>query len=314
MNSIHAHDDEKAPDPTLEQLSANVYAYVQLDGSWGLNNSGFIVGENGITVIDTCFTEKRTKAFIESIIKVSNLPIRTLVNTHQHGDHTNGNYQLANATIIGHELCRKEMLEINVPTVNPNPMYSGVEWGNLTLSPPFVTFENNLTLYSDNTKIELHYMGPAHTTNDVIVCIPEQSILFSGDLLFNGGTPFVMMGSVAGSLRALTQLKSFPAEIIVPGHGRICNSKIIEDMEEYLRFIQHTAKDGFSSGLSPLETALSTDLGPFSEWHDKERIVGNLHRAYSELKGEELGSKIDIESAVSDMLTYNGGKTVRCIA
>ena len=64
MNSIHAHDDEKAPDPTLEQLSANVYAYVQLDGSWGLNNSGFIVGENGITVIDTCFTEKRTKAFI----------------------------------------------------------------------------------------------------------------------------------------------------------------------------------------------------------------------------------------------------------
>ena len=85
-------------------------------------------------------------------------------------------------------------------------------------------------------------------------------------------------------------------------------------MENYLKFIQHIAKDGFSKGLSPLETALSTDLDTFSEWHDKERIGGNLHRAYSELKGEELGSKIDIKSAVSDMLTYNGGKTVRCIA
>ena len=314
MTNIHSHDDQKAPDPTLEQLSSNVYAYVQLDGSWGLNNTGFIVGKTGITVIDTCFTEKRTKAFIESITKVSNLPIRTLVNTHQHGDHTNGNYQLANATIIGHELCRKEMLEINVPTVNPNPMYSGVEWGDLTLSPPFVTFEKDLTLYSDNTKIELHYMGPAHTTNDVIAWIPEQSILFSGDLLFNGGTPFVMMGSVEGSLRSLTQLKKFPSQTIVPGHGRICDSQVIQDMENYLKFIQHIAKDGFSKGLSPLETALSTDLDTFSEWHDKERIVGNLHRAYSELKGEELGSKIDIKSAVSDMLTYNGGKTVRCIA
>ena len=314
MTNIHSHNEQKAPIPTLEQVSSNVYAYIQLDGSWGLNNTGFIVGENGITVIDTCFTEKRTKAFIKAITKVSKLPIRTLVNTHQHGDHTNGNYQLPHATIIGHELCRKEMLDINVPTVNPNPMYSGVEWGNLILSPPFVTFEKELTLYSDYTKIELHYMGPAHTTNDVIVWMPEQCILFSGDLLFNGGTPFVMMGSVEGSLRALRELKNFPSRTIVPGHGSICDSRIIEDMEKYLQFIQKTAKSGFSKGLSPLETALSTDLGEFSEWHDKERIVGNLHRAYSELRGEALGSKIDIKSAVSDMLTYNGGNTVRCIA
>jgi len=314
MNHDHVSEITEAPEPLLQEISPGIYAYVQLDGSWGLNNSGFIVGNSGITVIDTCFTEKRTRAFLETIHQVSTLPIKTLINTHQHGDHTNGNYQLPLATIIGHELCRREMLEINVPTVNPNPMYSGVEWGNLHLAPPFVTFSDTLTVYADDMSIELHYVGPAHTTNDIIAWIPERKILFAGDLLFNGGTPFVMMGSVSGSIDALERLRDFPATRIIPGHGEICTLDLINDMVSYLRFIQDAAKEGHSKGLTPLETALATDLGQFSQLHDKERIVGNLHRAFSEIEGNPPGTKIDLKAAVSDMLIYNGGKTVRCIA
>ena len=78
-------------------------------------------------------------------------------------------------------------------------------WGDLELAPPFITFQDRLDLFVDDLKLELHYMGPAHTTNDVVVWLPERRLLFTGDLVFNGGTPFVAMGSIAGSLDALEQ-------------------------------------------------------------------------------------------------------------
>ena len=96
----HDHEHPDIPPPTLEEVSDGVYAYVQLDGSWGLNNSGFLVGRDGVTVIDTCFTERRTRALIDTIESVTPRPLRTLVNTHHHGDHTHGNYLMPAATII----------------------------------------------------------------------------------------------------------------------------------------------------------------------------------------------------------------------
>ena len=85
------------------------------------------------------------------------------------------------------------------------------------MAPPFVTFQQRLDLYVDDLKLELHYMGPAHTTNDVVVWFPERRLLFTGDLAFNGGTPFVAMGSISGSLVALERLRQFGAEDYCPG-------------------------------------------------------------------------------------------------
>ena len=100
----HSHDDEHAPDPILREVSDGVFAYVQLDGSWGLNNTGFLVGADGVVVIDTCFTERRSRAFLDAVRGVTDRPLRTLINTHHHGDHTHGNYLLPEATIIAHDL------------------------------------------------------------------------------------------------------------------------------------------------------------------------------------------------------------------
>ena len=97
------HEHADLPPPTIEEVAAGVYAYLQLDGSWGLNNCGFLVGADAVTVIDTCFTERRTRAFIDAIATVTPLPLRTLINTHHHGDHTHGNYLVPTATVIGHE-------------------------------------------------------------------------------------------------------------------------------------------------------------------------------------------------------------------
>jgi len=71
---------------------------------------------------------------------------------------------------------------------------------------------------------------------------------------------------------------------------------------------------GHDAGLSPLDTARELDLGQYADLLDSERIVGNLHRAYAELDGEPLGARIDVAAALTDMVTYNGGRPLSCLA
>ena len=300
------------PEPAIQEVSERVFAYVQLDGSWGPDNAGFIVGDDSALVVDTCFTERWTRAYIEAIKRVTSLPLRTLLNTHHHGDHTHGNYLFPEATIVGHELCRAAILETGLTTVR-NPLFQEVDWGELQPRPPSVTFETRLVLHVGDLRIEAIFVGPAHTTNDIVVWIPERGVLFSGDLVFHGGTPFVAMGSVAGSLRALEALRELGAETIVPGHGPVCGPEVIDGQVAYLRFIEKLARQSFDAGVSPLEAARGADLGSFAAWHDRERIVGNLHRAYSEIRGEPLGTQLDFAVIAAEMIEYNGGP-VRCLA
>ena len=300
------------PPPAVEEVSPGVYAYIQLDGSWGLNNTGFITGRDAVSVVDTCFTEARTRAFLRAIAGITELPIRTLVNTHHHGDHTHGNYLFPGASIVGHELCRQTVIDTGIHGLHP--LFPNVAWGNLELAPPFITFKERLDLFVDDLKLELRYMGPTHTTNDVVVWLPDRQLLFSGDLVFNGGTPFVAMGSISGSLAALDQMRELAAETIVPGHGPVCGPEIMDDIEAYLRFVRDTAKAAFDAGLTPLEAARQTDLGRFAHWHDSERIAGNLHRAYSELRGELPGTVLELGPIADDMVALNGGEPVRCLA
>jgi cyclase len=140
-------------------------------------------------------------------------------------------------------------------------------------------------------------------------------VLFAGDLLFRGGTPFLLMGSVAGAIDVLeTVVKPLGAETIVPGHGGISGPELIDDVLGYLRFVLDTARAGKAAGLTPLQAAREVDLGGYAALLDSERIVGNLHRAYAELDGTPRGGQIDVLSALSEMVAYNGGKPLTCYA
>ena len=313
MSTSHHENDPAVAPPFLQEVSDGIYAYIQPDGSWFLNNTGFLVGREGVVSVDTTSTERRTRAYLDAIAGVTDRPVRTLINTHHHGDHTHGNCLLPLATILGHSRCREEILSAALPP--PAAAFGPVQWGDLQPSPPFVTFEDRLTVWVDDLRVELLYIGgAAHTTNDVVVWIPERSLLFTGDLVFNGGTPFVAMGSVAGSLAALEKVKTFGADTLVPGHGPVCTPAVLDDLAAYFRFVQETARAGKAAGLSPLEAARQVDLGQFRELTDSERIVGNLHRAYAELDGAESGAPIDIAAAIRDMVIYNGGRPLRCLA
>ena len=263
--------------------------------------------------VDACSTERRTRAYLDAIASVTGQPVRTLINTHHHGDHTFGNCLFAGATIVAHERCRQEMLDFGLP--GPAPFWTEIDWGGIELAPPFLTYESRIRVYVDDLACEVRHVGaPAHTTNDSIVWVPDRALLFSGDLLFRGGTPFLLMGSVAGAIGVLEELKQLPATTIVPGHGGVAGPELIDEVLGYLRFVMDAAVAARAAGLSPLDAARELDLGPYADLLDPERIVGNLHRACAELGGAAPGARIDVVAALADMVTYNGGQPLTCYA
>jgi cyclase len=292
--------------PRTVEVADGVYAYVQPDGTWWINNTGFVVGPQGVFSIDACSTERRTRAYLAAIRAVTPDPVRTLVNTHHHGDHTFGNALFPTATIVAHERPAREL-----------PFWDNPDWGRLPLEPPFLTFADEIALHAGDTRVTVKHVGtPAHTTNDVLAWFPRQSVLFCGDLVFNGGTPFLLMGSVAGCVEALQEVVlPLGARTVVPGHGPVFEGPgPIEATLDYLDFVLELAVEGRAAGLTPLEAARDADLGRFAGWPDAERLVGNLHRAYAELAGTPRGGPIDLAGALTDMVAYNGGKRLTCLA
>ena len=316
MSTERIPADAQLPEPEVVEVSAGVFAYIQHDGSWCLNNPAFVAAADQVIAIDACATERRTRLFREAIGRLSEQPVRTLVNTHAHLDHTFGNYLFAeDAVIVGHANCRAEILH-DAPELpaRARQMFPSVEWGAVEVVAPSLTFEDRLSLYAGELELELIYVSPAHTNTDVVVWLPERKVVIAGDIVFHRGTPFALMGSVAGWLEALDRVRALGAETIVPGHGPVAGPEVLDDVADYLRFVQRSAKAGFEAGATPLEVARELDLGRFGEWTDSERIVGNLHRAYSELRGEPRGAAIDTAAAFGEMLEYNGGQPLRCLA
>lgn len=299
----------KMPEPYVREVAEGIFAYVQPDGTWFLNNGGFLVGSRGVAMIDQCGTEQRSRAFMEAAQGPDGRPVHTLVNTHHHADHTFGNFVLPDeTTIVAHRRARDEVISTGTTIANA---FEGPDWGDIEITPPFLCFTDRLSMFIDDLEVELiHFGHPAHTTNDIVAWIPERGVLFSGDLIFKDGTPFVLQGSVAGWIESLGMMRSLGAETIVPGHGEICGPEAIEEVGAYLEFLQGVALEGFEAGLTPLELARQTDLGSFADLSDSERLVGNLHRAYSELRGETPGVALALPPIIGDVQSLIGGPIV----
>jgi len=288
----------------MRQLADGVFAYVQPDGGWCVSNAGVVLGEDTTVLVDTAATERRARLLRQEIAKISPRPPNVLVNTHFHGDHVFGNAQFVpEATIVAHELARAEMIEAGLGLRH---LWPDVEWGDTPITPPTLTFQDAITLHCGAARLEVMYVGPAHTTNDVVIWLPDQRVLFAGDVLMSGVTPFCLMGSVSGSLRAIERLRALDPEIIVPGHGHVGGKELLEQNESYLRWVQQLAADGVRSGLSTADVARDADLGEFGELLDSERLVGNLHRAYAEQRGQPAGAPVDILSAFQEMVVHHG--------
>ena len=302
----------------LHEIAEGVFAWMQPDGTWWINNAGAItaVGDDGThaggtVIVDTCATHERTHRFLDAVrAATGSAPITMAVNTHQHGDHAYGNCLLPReTTIIGHAAMRAGLLADTIIDGCP-PVWTPVpDWGPVTKRVPSIAVHDRLTVYAGTRMIELHHPGyAAHTTGDVVAWLPEERILFTGDLIFNGLTPLVFMGSVRGARRSLEWLASFEPVVVVPGHGPLVDDAaaiagVFETHDRYYRFVESVAAEGLRDGLTALEAARQCNLGEFAEWADSERLVLNLHRAYADATGGE----VDLLAAMIDAVEFNGG-------
>lgn len=299
-------------EPYLSALSPGVHAYIQPDGGWCLNNAGMVTDGGDTLLIDTAATRRRALLLRDALLSTGAPPPSLVVNTHHHGDHTYGNCVFAgHAEILAHTAARDEQLTAGHQL---ELIWPDTDFGDVPVTPPTIVYEDSRTLRVGGIEVMLIHPGPAHTVGDTVVWLPGQRIVFAGDVIFNGGTPFVMFGSLSGSLRALELLRGLDAQTVVPGHGPVCGPEAYDVAERYLCFVAELAEHGHRAGATPLETARSADLGEFTGLREPERLVANLHRGYAELDGRPLGAPLDLASVVTDMAIMNGGRIPACHA
>ncbi|MDI3422622.1 MBL fold metallo-hydrolase [Streptomyces luteolus] len=311
-------------DARLVEVAEQVYVYEQLPGGWCVSNSGVLTGAEGALVVDTLATVGRAERLREAVDRLRPGPARTLVNTHHHGDHTFGNQVFGpGATVVAHERTRAGMVSTGLALTG---LWPQVEWGEVRLSLPTLTFRDRLTVHLGERRVELFSVAPAHTDGDVVVWLPDERVLFAGDVVFSGAAPFCLFGTVAGTLRAIERLRALRPRTVVSGHGPVTGPEVLDDNARYVRWIQELAEAGAARGLTPLETARSANREEFGHLLDAERIVGNLHVAYAELArpaGSDAPGRaaaagpqppLDPLAVFHEMVAFNGGHLPTCLA
>jgi cyclase len=284
-------------EPGVKQLAPNIYAYIQAKATWYWSNAGFIVGNDYVVVVDSLSTVGLTQRFKDEIRKVTDKPIRYLINTHHHGDHIWGNHVFVGATIISHDYCRREAMEARV--MDPallNTVFPEFDFRGIAATPADITLDKQLTLHMDGREVQLLHFGPGHTAGDIIVHLPDESIVFAGDFIFLYSTPLGMEGSFAGWLKNLDAMAKLGAKVYVPGHGPVCGVEGLNLCRDYLVFVRGEAKKRFDKGMTIDEAAKDIDLGQFKQWPNHERILFNVERLWREFRGEDpTTSKLNVD-------------------
>jgi glyoxylase-like metal-dependent hydrolase (beta-lactamase superfamily II) len=149
--------------------------------------------------------------------------------------------------------------------------------------------------------VHLIHVGPAHTAGDLIVHLPELRVVFAGDVLFRSCTPIGWEGTYERWMGALDDIVALDPQVIVPGHGPLCDAAGAREMREYLAFVKAESRRFFDQGLPALDAAKRIDLGPYAGWTQPERLIFNVERAYREFRGEPFDSPIDITAMFRGM-------------
>ena len=286
----------------LQEVSPGVYAYLQPDGSWGLSNAGLITDSGVSCLVDTLYDLELTQEMLQTISTVTqNSVFDYLVVTHANGDHCYGNQLVKDAEIISTKACAEEML-LMPPEMMAQIMAGAPQMGDLgqflikcfgryhyegiKLTPPTRTFEKRLELQIGNKDIVLLEVGPCHTKGDLIVILPDDKIVFAGDLLFIGGTPIMWDGPLVNWLKGLDYILDSDVDTIVPGHGPITDKAGVRRIKDYWEYVTGETRKKFDAGMPPLEAALDINLGEFAGWGDPERIAINVDALYREFSGD----------------------------
>ena len=281
--------DAPAPDFKLEKLSDGVWAAIGSDGGKAGANAGFVVGEDGVAVVDTFEEPGTAKELLTEIRKITPLPIRFVVNTHYHLDHVNGNdvFAAAGATILAQRNVRDWMRTENLKwwgdKIKPE-VKARVE----SLKLPDVVYDSGVDLYLGSRKLEVRSY-PGHTGGDSIVYVHDAGVVFCGDLFWKEHIPNMIDATSDAWIKTLDELVGSGAGKFVPGHGEPGTSLDVRAFQKYLvdlRAAVGNARQEGKSGDALVQAVLPELQGKYGSWgFFKEFAKSNIQQTAEELAG-----------------------------
>lgn len=288
----------------LYETGNGIFAYLQPDGGWGWSNAGLISDGDQALLVDTLFDASLTRDMLAIMADATGKgadDIGVIVNTHANGDHCHGNGLCRHAEIIASEASAAEMAELPAPALaaimaqakelGPAGQYlvdifGSFDFTDVAEKHPTRTFSGEYSVEVGDKKVQLIEVGPAHTAGDVLVHVPDDKTIFTGDILFIEGTPIMWAGPVSNWIAACDRIIDLQPETIVPGHGPITDAAGVRRVQDYLHYVNREARQRYDAGLSVRDAAHDISLGDFSSWGDSERIAVNVSTLYREYSGD----------------------------
>jgi len=240
-----------APDYQLQKIGNGIWAAIVSDEGLAGGNAGFVIGDDGVLVIDTFQDPRPAKALLADIRKLTPLPIRFVVNTHYHLDHVNGNdvFAAAGATIVAHRNVRAWMRTENIKMLDP-PVTPEKKARVESLTLPTVVHDSHVDLYLRSRRINVRYY-PGHTGGDSVVWIPDAHLVFCGDMLWKQHVPNLIDATTKAWVDSLDAMqKDYGPSTWVPGHGGIANAQDVLTFRKYLADLRTNVRLEMAAGKS----------------------------------------------------------------
>ncbi|HJM88237.1 MAG TPA: MBL fold metallo-hydrolase [Dehalococcoidia bacterium] len=275
------------PGTEFVEMANGVYARLHE----GLTNAGIIIGDDSVLIIDSLRVPSFARDLIADIAHLTDKPIQFVIDTHSHWDHAWGNEEFPDSTIIGHANCRTEMLDLEaVDWWRNRVVTSGDPWAEeaklVRVTPPDITFEDSMQLHFGGHRIDLRYLGRAHTSGDIFIHLPDESLVFTGDVAQDGGVPFMEDGYLRDWVHTDDRLVELDADRFVAGHGPIGERPALEAARDFIAELVDTTALAISDGQDEATTATNvTDRlsERFGGWRGFDRVEDSVAYAYRQM-------------------------------
>lgn len=244
----------------LRKLGKDVYVYLQPPLVW-YSNAGVIIGERDVIVVDSLTNSAMAQSLLAEIREVTDKPIRFLINTHAHADHTYTNHFFPEATVICSHRCREQTKANQKAQCDHEKAFTGFfpdvdfRGGRYTLQD--MGFSGGISLYRGENEVRVLELGPGHSESDVVVHLPEEKLVFCGDIFVNGMPPLPGEGNATRTIAQYNTIEALEAEIYVAGHGDPGTLADVRAQRIQLEGLFQYAKECFEQGMS-YDSALQT--------------------------------------------------------
>jgi glyoxylase-like metal-dependent hydrolase (beta-lactamase superfamily II) len=285
----------QAPAPlpfVLKQLGPGVYAAIDGPERKAGSNAGFVIGDDGVLVIDAMFTPDAARALVGEIRRLTDKPIRYVVNTHYHADHTGGDQVLrdAGAVIIAHRNFR-DWVRTNNINLFGDRITSELKARIEALPLPDLVTGKDLIVWLGSRKVIVRTVL-GHTGGDLTVAVPDAKVLFAGDMLWRKVAPNLIDGSIGeweATVADFGNLADAGLTHFVPGHGDVADARDVQDFRRYLLDIRRLVEEGRKAGLKDesLAQAVTPKLRAlYPDWTISDRAAAaEIRYADQELAG-----------------------------